>query len=119
MLVALNLMLAVLLLLAGYMLWQRARQTAEMARLQEQLQVIEADLEPESANAPLSEPEMVLTIRLRDPLTLARRESRAARLLADHLPTLVRQKVYEQVQKEIGGELAEREIEADLKVEFR
>lgn len=70
-------------------------------------------------SAPGQEPEMVLTLRVIDPIGVARRESRSARVAADHLPVMVRKRVYEQVMREVGAELQERDIEAEMKVEYR
>ena len=66
-----------------------------------------------------SEPYMVLTVRVIDPIGVAKRESRSARIVADHLPNMVRRRVYQQVMREVGAELAERGVEAEMKVEYR
>ncbi|MCG8517219.1 MAG: hypothetical protein MI794_04400 [Pseudomonadales bacterium] len=65
------------------------------------------------------EPEMVLTLRVRDPLVLAKRESRSARMVADRLPVMVTRMVYQQVQEELALELKERDIDVDLQIEYR
>lgn len=72
-----------------------------------------------SGDAPAREPELMLTLRVLDPLALAKRESRSARLLADALPSTVRRMVYQQVMDEVGAELREREIEVEMRLEYR
>lgn len=68
---------------------------------------------------PGADPYMVLTVRVIDPIGVAKRESRSARIVADHLPNMVRRRVYQQVMREVGAELAERGVEAEMKVEYR
>jgi hypothetical protein len=65
------------------------------------------------------QPEMVITLRVLDPIALAKRESRSARVLADKLPVMVRKMVYQEVLKELENEMAEREIEVDMQLEYR
>jgi hypothetical protein len=65
------------------------------------------------------EPEMVLTLRVIDPIGVAKRESKSARVVADHLPVTVRKRVYEQVMREMGEELLARGIETEMNVEYR
>ncbi|WP_242634442.1 hypothetical protein [Marinobacter salicampi] len=65
------------------------------------------------------EPQLVLTLRVLDPIAVAKRESRSARILADRLPVMVQKMVYQQVMKEVGEELAARDIDVELNVEYR
>jgi hypothetical protein len=65
------------------------------------------------------DPEMLLTLRVRDPIALAKRESKSARMLADRLPVMVNRLVYQEVMKELEMELAEREIDVEMKLEYR
>ncbi len=65
------------------------------------------------------DPEMLLTLRVRDPIALAKRESKSARMLADRLPVMVKRLVYQEVMKELEMELAEREIDVEMKLEYR
>lgn len=65
------------------------------------------------------EPELILTLRVRDPIALAKRESKSARMLADRLPVIVKRLVYQEVMKELELELAEREIDVEMKLEYR
>jgi len=65
------------------------------------------------------EPELLLTLRVRDPIALAKRESKSARMLADRLPVMVKRLVYQEVMKELEMELAEREIDVEMKLEYR
>ena len=62
---------------------------------------------------------MILTLRVRDPIALAKRESKSARMLADQLPVMVKRLVYQEVMKELEMELAEREIDVEMKLEYR
>jgi|TARA_R100000935_G_scaffold38424_1_gene59640 hypothetical protein len=65
------------------------------------------------------EPELILTLRVKDPIALAKRESKSARMLADRLPVMVKRLVYQEVMKELELELAEREIDVEMKLEYR
>lgn len=65
------------------------------------------------------EPRLVLTLRVLDPIAVAKRESRSARILADRLPVMVQKMVYQQIMKEVGEELAARDIDVELNVEYR
>ncbi|WP_404362528.1 hypothetical protein [Marinobacter sp.] len=68
---------------------------------------------------PARPPEMFLTVKVVDPIALAKRESKSARLLADRLPVMVKKMVYQQVMKEIREELAERDIEVEINIDYR
>lgn len=65
------------------------------------------------------EPELILTLCVQDPIALARRESRSARVLADRLPIMVTKLVYQEVMKELKKELEEREIDVVMQLEYR
>ncbi|WP_162628806.1 hypothetical protein [Marinobacter bohaiensis] len=67
----------------------------------------------------LEEPYLVLTVRVLDPLGVARRESRSARIMADHMPNMISRRVYQEVMREVGAELTSRGIEAEMNVEYR
>ena len=54
-----------------------------------------------------------------NPIALAKRESRSARVLADKLPVMVRKMVYQEVMKELEEEMSEREIDVDMQIEYR
>lgn len=64
-------------------------------------------------------PELVLTLKVQNPLAIAKRESRAGRMLADRLPGMIRKVVYKEVMKELAKELKEREIEVEMNLEYR
>ncbi|MGP4844202.1 hypothetical protein ACTXGQ_08725 [Marinobacter sp. 1Y8] len=92
--------------------------------LKQQRQVINAalarlDTIKGSDSDDTSEPYMVLTVRVLDPIGLAKRESRSARVVADHMPAMVSKRVYQQVMKELGEELNARGIDAEMAVEYR
>ena len=54
-----------------------------------------------------------------DPIAIAKRESRSGRMLADKLPVMVRKMVYQEVMKELEAEMAEREIDVQMHIEYR
>jgi hypothetical protein len=65
------------------------------------------------------EPQLVLTLLVQDPIAVARRESRSARMLADRLPIMVTKLVYQEVMKELQKEMQEREIDVIIQLEYR
>ena len=100
---------ALLVLFSAFLCWQVLEQRKMIVRMMENDDVVGSG----------QEPELVLTLRIRDPIALAKRESRSARMLADKLPVMVRKMVYQEVMKELDAELAEREIDVDMHVEYR
>lgn len=99
----------ILATLSAWLFWQ--------VRLQKQTisTVIAESYGPDNTR----EPELILTLRVRDPIALAKRESKSARMLADRLPVMVKRLVYQEVMKELELELAEREIDVEMKLEYR
>ena len=85
----------------------------------EQRKMIKQMLESEDISDTQQDPELVLTLRVRDPIALAKRESRTGRVLADRLPVMTRKMVYQEVMKELERELDERDIEVDMHIEYR
>ncbi len=104
------LLLAVTICVLIYLKQQRQTINAALARL---------DAINGSDSGDASDPYMVLTVRVLDPIGLAKRESRSARVVADHMPAMVSKRVYQQVMKELGEELNARGIEAEMAVEYR
>ena len=100
---------ALLVLFSAFLCWQVLEQRKMIVRMMENDDVVGSG----------QEPELVLTLRIRDPIALAKRESRSARMRADKLPVMVRKMVYQEVMKELEAELAEREIDVDMHVEYR
>lgn len=98
-----------LALFSGFLYWQVLEQRKVIAQMMEQEDVPETNREPE----------LVLTLRVLDPIALAKRESRSARVLADKLPVMVRKMVYQEVMKELEEELAERDINVEMHIEYR
>ena len=98
-----------LVLFSGFVCWQVLEQRKVIARMMENDDIADSE----------QEPELVITLRVLDPIALARRESRSARVLADKLPVMVRKMVYQEVMKELEEELTEREIEVDMQIEYR
>lgn len=81
--------------------------------------MITNDLTSNDIAGPGRDPELVITLRVLDPIALAKRESRSARVLANKLPVMVHKMVYQEVMKELKLELAVREIEAEMQIEYR
>ena len=98
-----------LVLFSGFVCWQVLEQRKVIARMMENDDIADSE----------QEPELVITLRVLDPISLAKRESRSARVLADKLPVMVRKMVYQEVMKELEEEMAEREIEVDMQIEYR
>lgn len=105
-LVIVSLILAVF---SGFLCWQVLEQRKLIARM----------LETDNIENPDQDPEFVLTLRVLDPIAIAKRESRSARVLADRLPVMVRKMVYQEVMKELESELAERQIDVEMHIEYR
>lgn len=100
---------AVLILLSGFLYWQ----------ILEQKKVIRQIMEQDSIDESGTEPQLVLTLKVLDPIAVAKRESRSARILADRLPVMVSKMVYQEVMKELDQELQEREIDVYMQLEYR
>lgn len=94
---------------SGFLCWQVLEQRRLIARM----------METDNIAGPAQDPEFVLTLRVLDPIAIAKRESRSARVLADKLPVMVRKMVYQEVMKELEAEMAEREIEVEMHIEYR
>ena len=98
-----------LVLFSGFVCWQVLEQRKVIARMMENDDIADSE----------QEPELVITLRVLDPIALAKRESRSARVLADKLPVMVRKMVYQEVMKELEAEMIEREIDVDMQIEYR
>ena len=98
-----------LVLFSAFVCWQVLEQRKVIAQMMENDDIADSE----------QQPEMVITLRVLDPIALAKRESRSARVLADKLPVMVRKMVYQEVLKELEHEMAEREIEVDMQLEYR
>lgn len=99
----------VLLLFSSLLLWQVLEQRKMIAHM----------LETEGISDHHQDPELVLTMRVLDPIALAKRESRTGRALADRLPVMTRKMVYQEVMKELETELLERDIDVEMHIEYR
>ncbi|WP_246180438.1 hypothetical protein [Marinobacter changyiensis] len=106
-------MFAVLLSLTIVLFWQLQLQKSALAEAMKTLGAIDGAVDV------LPEPDMVLTVKVLDPITVAKRESRSARVLADHLPVMVRKMVYQQVMTEMGEQLSSRGIDVEMNIEYR
>lgn len=102
-----------LAIFSGVLCWQFIEQRKILSRLITETMRTDptADLE--------KEPDLILTLKVLNPITVAKRESRSARVLADKLPVMVRKMVYQGVMKELEQEMVEREIDVELKIEYR
>ncbi|TYC62575.1 hypothetical protein FMN52_02130 [Marinobacter sp. BW6] len=98
-----------LVLFSGFICWQVLEQRKVIARMMENDNIADSE----------QEPELVITLRVLNPIALAKRESRSARVLADKLPVMVRKMVYQEVMKELEEEMTEREIDVDMQIEYR
>lgn len=98
-----------LLLFSSLLLWQ----------LLEQRKMINLMLEKEGLNEAHQDPELVLTLRVLNPIALAKRQSRTGRVLADRLPVMTRKMVYQEVMRELEMELLERDIDVAMHIEYR
>ena len=85
----------------------------------EQRKVIHQMLENEGIPDTTRDPELILTLRVIYPLSLAKRESRTGRMLADRLPVMTQKMVYQEVMKELETELEERNIDVEMCIEYR
>lgn len=99
----------ILVLFSGFLYWQ----------ILEQRKVIRQIMEQDRIDEPGADPELVLTLKVLDPIAVAKRESRSARILADRLPVMVSKMVYQEVMKELEQELQEREIDIHMQLEYR
>lgn len=99
----------ILLVFSALLLWQFLEQKKMIAQM----------LENEGISETSQDPELILTLRVLDPISLAKRESRTGRLLADRLPVMTRKMVYQEVMKELEVELEERDIDVEMHIEYR
>ncbi len=99
----------VLACLSGVLLWQ----------LLEQRKMIDQMLEREDIPEQQPDPELAIILKVVDPIGLAKRESRAGRIMGDRLPTMAKKMVYQEVLKELATELESREIDVDIQIEYR
>jgi len=109
-LLILSLLLAVF---SGVLCWQVIEQRKIVARL-----ITETHQSDPLSNLE-KEPDLILTLKVLNPITVAKRESRSARVLADKLPVMVRKMVYQEVMKELEEEMVERGIEVEMNIEYR
>ncbi len=65
------------------------------------------------------EPEMLLTVRVHNPIEVAHRESVPARMISGYMPDTVRRMMYRQLLRELDEALSERGIDSEIQVEFR
>lgn len=100
---------ALLVLFSAFLCWQVLEQRKMIVRMMENDDVVGSG----------QEPELVLTLRIRDPIALAKRESRTGRMLADRLPVMTRKMVYQEVMKELERELDARDIAVEMHMEYR
>lgn len=109
-LLILSLLLAVF---SGLLCWQVIEQRKLITRMMAQTK--ENDLPSHLEK----EPDLVLTLKVLNPIAVAKRESRSARVLADKLPVMIRKMVYQGVMKELEEEMVERGIDVEMNIEYR
>ena len=100
--------LLILISLSGWILY----------RLREQRQRVQHAL-ARVADPEVPLPEMLMTVRVLNPIDVARRESAGARLVGDYMPETVRRIVFRQLTAELDEALSERGIESEISVEYR
>ncbi|WP_323750943.1 hypothetical protein [Marinobacter sp.] len=81
--------------------------------------MIDQMLEREDIPEQQPDPELAIILKVVDPIGLAKRESRAGRIMGDRLPTMAKKMVYQEVLKELATELESREIDVDIQIEYR
>ncbi len=94
---------------SAWLLWQVREHRAFVARARQ------ASQGPDQTR----DPEPLLTLQVLDPIALARRESRSARVLADKLPEVVIKLAYQGVMKELEKEMKGRKIPVTIQLEYR
>ncbi|MBF0238915.1 MAG: hypothetical protein HQM12_14520 [SAR324 cluster bacterium] len=106
-------------LLAVSLYQLKLRQSRQMEALfsdiRELQQSLKMELSPSESNGS-RKPGVFLSIKIRDPLGVARKESKLAPLVADIAPGIVTREVYKQVRKESLQMLAQRGVEADVDI---
>lgn len=106
-----TLTLLVLVLLIGLSGWTLFQLRQHRRRIQHALaRVADPEMPP---------PEMLMTVRVLNPIDVARRESTGARLVGDYMPETVRRIVFRQLTSELDEALSERGIESEISVEYR
>ncbi|SHK49040.1 hypothetical protein SAMN05216369_2291 [Marinobacter antarcticus] len=98
---------------SGFLCWQVMEQRKLIARMMAQT------AENDEMSSREKEPDLLLTLKVLDPIAVAKRESRSARVLADKLPVMVRKMVYQGVMKELEEEMVERGIDVEMHIEYR
>lgn len=102
-----------LAIFSGFLCWQVLVQRKIIVRMMAQAK------EHDPTSSLEKTPDMVLTLKVLNPIAVAKRESRSARMMADRLPVMVRKMVYQGVMKELEEELLDREIEVEMHIEYR
>jgi len=98
---------------SGFLCWQVMEQRKLISRMMAQT------AENDEISSREKEPDLVLTLKVLNPIAVAKRESRSARVLADKLPVMVRKMVYQGVMKELEEEMVERGIDVEMHIEYR
>ena len=60
------------------------------------------------------DPQLRLVIKIKDPIALAKRESKFARMAIGIAPAFIIKEVYKQLRKEVVMALEEQEVDADV-----
>jgi hypothetical protein len=102
-----------LAIFSGFLCWQVLEQRKLISRMMAQT------AENNEISSREKEPDLVLTLKVLNPITVAKRESRSARVLADKLPVMVRKMVYQGLMKELEEEMVERGIDVEMHIEYR
>lgn len=81
------------------------------------LQAVIETTQKEETDFSTEAPAMRLSIKVHNPMELAKRESKSAKLVGHLIPDLIEQKVYEQVRDEIAVGLQDKAVDATIKIE--
>lgn len=99
----------ILCTISAWLFWQVRKQKA----------LIEAGRQETRGPGDRRAPEPLITLHVMDPIALARRESRSARILAERLPETVTKLVYQGLIRELEKEMKGRKIPVTIQLEYR
>lgn len=105
------------LLLGAWALFNVYRARTWLAAIEEELDKLSVPQPGEDVEAPVEgAPTLECVIRVRDPLAVAKQESQLAWTVTGIAPHLITREVYRQVREESQALLAERRIDADVRI---
>jgi hypothetical protein len=113
-------LLVVLLSINVYLFYLLRRMGKILAYTSEKVRFMHSRIQPDKLeiNPQKDLPDMLVTIEVNDPLTLAKRESSIARAVGDMVPFMVKHFVYQQVARETIEELKRKNVDAKVKIQY-